>query len=367
MTRAADRNDSIAGAIYGMALGDAWGYPTEFMDHFQIMDERPAPPRLLKVTDDTQMSLYNLRAMRRILAEGIDLGNILQDRELQSRVRRIFADEHLEFAVDPDNNRAPGNTVMGALRAYRSSERITGLEGSSLNESKGCGTVMRAPWLGLLPLERSTVIALAILQSQTTHGHSVATLSSAVTALLARDLFEGNLEPIDGPARNRVVAMLYRLIDLANEVGELQSNLIADGEILNGLWDFRSSLENLIRSLQAVPQEALLNESRDICDWFGQGWVGDEALFCAAGALALYGEESFAGINRLVFSNGDSDSIAAVGGSFLGILGGYDALATQARSRGCSIRGSFENRYEDELARAGAFISGLWADPRAVG
>jgi len=361
MTRAADRNDSIAGAIYGMALGDAWGYPTEFMDHFQILAERPGPPRLLKVTDDTQMSLYNLRAVRRIFAEGIDLTDLLDDRELQNRVRRIFADEHLEFGIDPDNNRAPGNTVMGALRAYRYSERATGLEGSSLNESKGCGTVMRAPWLGLLPLDRSTVIALAILQSQTTHGHSVATLSSAVTALVARDLFKSSLSPIQGPARNRVVAMLYKLIELANEVGELQSNLIADGEILNGLWDFRSSLEDLIRALQSVPNESLLNESRDICDWLGQGWVGDEALFCAAGALAIYGEDSFSGINRLVFSNGDSDSIAAVGGSFLGILGGYETLEAQARSRGCSILGSFEPRYEDELAHAGAFISQLWA------
>ena len=136
------------------------------------------------------MSLYNTWALQRILKlENLD--DLLENGAKQGEVRRIFAEQHLRFEVDPDNGRAPGMTVMTALHHYRRSSQLTGLEGSELNNSKGCGTVMRAPWLGFLDQPRETVAMLSVLQSETTHGHPQAALCSAIAALFVIDIADG--------------------------------------------------------------------------------------------------------------------------------------------------------------------------------
>jgi len=356
-----DRADRIAGAIYGMALGDSWGYPTEFMGHGEILRRKPAPPIPLRVTDDTQMSLYNVEALRRIYSSQLDLSALGTDTGLQNLVRRIFADQHLNFEIDRDNNRAPGNTVMGALSRYRRSSQLTGLEGSSQNNSKGCGTVMRAPWLGMLPVDRQAVINLAILQSETTHGHPVAALASATVAILLKEIFEGTYRPIEADARNRVVAALYRSLEAVTEIQASSSSLVESARFKEGVREFREMIYEVLQGLEETEHDELENPEANICYWFGEGWIGDEALLCAIGALAIYGERSFQGIERLVFSSGDSDSIAAVGGSLLGALNGYSSLASQADSSGHRIIGAFEPRYEHELSEAVRFFSDLQA------
>jgi ADP-ribosylglycohydrolase len=82
------------------------------------------------VSDDTQMSL----AVWRALGESEPVG--------------AFVDEFLAWRVDPDNTRAPGNTCLSALGAIAAG--ASWLEATVLG-SKGCGTVMRAPWIGLTP------------------------------------------------------------------------------------------------------------------------------------------------------------------------------------------------------------------------
>jgi len=354
-----DRADLIAGAIYGMALGDSWGFLTEFMQHPDILATKPLPPRRLQITDDTQMSLYNARALRQILQEEDNLDFLLVDEEQQVRIRKIFADFHLDYEIDPDNNRAPGRTVMSALYNYRRSDQLTGLEGSSSNDSKGCGTIMRSPWFGLLPLDRRIIAALAVLQSETTHGHPQAALSAAVAALMLHDIFEGELSPIDAAPKNRVLAMLYRTLSYATEVEELPTGLVATERFRGGVSDFRETVYELIYSFEHVSNEDLMNPDQDICSWFGEGWTADAALLCSVGAFALHDFQSYEGIRRLVYSNGDSDSIGAIGGSFFGALLGYGVLERQAAEYSVSIRGAFEYRYEQELSDALGFYREL--------
>lgn len=347
-----DRADRIAGAIYGMAFGDSWGYPTEFMSHSAIIGKSPKPPKILRITDDTQMSLYNLRAIQRILESETDLSNLANSVAQQDRIKKIFAEEHLHFSEDPDNNRAPGNTVMGALAIYGKSVRITGREGSSVNSSKGCGTVMRSPWIGLLDLPRETIILLAILQSETTHGHPNATISAAIAALIVREISRTDLHSNSLDSRARVGSMFYSVAALAAEVGNLKSNLVASPRFQVEIDEFRAKTFSLNRSLSSITDSELRDGEMDICSWFGQGWVADEALFCAAAVFAIYGTDSYGGIKRLVYSDGDSDSIAAIGGAFLGALNGFIGLFSQANSRGTDIQGSLEARYRAELSEA---------------
>ncbi|HEY1015210.1 MAG TPA: ADP-ribosylglycohydrolase family protein, partial [Herpetosiphonaceae bacterium] len=58
-----DRRDRIHGSLFGLALGDAWGAPGEFLSVDQILGRwppaGPADPGVggWRVTDDTQMAL----------------------------------------------------------------------------------------------------------------------------------------------------------------------------------------------------------------------------------------------------------------------------------------------------------------------
>ena len=356
---AIEKADRIAGATYGMAFGDSWGFPTEFLGHSDILKLRILPPRPLQVTDDTQMSLYNIRALREIFEAEADLDSLASDTAQQIRVRKLFAEQHLNFEDDEDNNRAPGRTVMSALYVYRRSAKETGLEGSSPNSSKGCGTVMRAPWLGMLPLSRETVIALAILQSETTHGHPQAALSSAIAALVLREVFRGELVLGGETPKDRLNSMLYAALTLSAEVARLDSSLVSSEDFQEGVRDFRETVHQILFELESEREERLIDPTEDICQWFGEGWVADQALLCALGAFALHGEDGYGGIQRLVYSEGDSDSIAAIGGALFGAQLGYIAIEAQATERKVRIRGAFEPRYERELVRAREFLGSL--------
>lgn len=353
-------NDQIRGAIYGMAFGDSWGFLTEFNKHDDILFVEPKPPSLLQITDDTQMSIYNAITLQEIFeCEEDDLSELALDVEKQNRVRKLFAKSHLMFAEDEDNNRAPGVTVMSALYAYRRSAQVTGLEASSENNSKGCGTVMRAPWIGLVPWDRETIALLAILQSETTHGHAQASLSSAVAALFMSDIVTGRLEFPHGNAVSRVMDMLTVVSNLIAEIVQIESNLVKSEPFQNAVLELRDLIYRILKVVVNVSDDELLDPDADICKWFGEGWIAEEALLCGVAAFALYGNSAYDGIRRLVYSNGDSDSIAAVGGSFLGAHAGGKELFDQAKLRKVRILGNFEPRYNMELKLAVGFFSEL--------
>jgi ADP-ribosylglycohydrolase len=309
-----------------MALGDAWGYPTEFQSHATILARKPDIPEDLVITDDTQMSIYNTIALANLVKLGLtDLSNLASDVHLQNLVRREFASSHLLFWEDPMNTRAPGKTCMTALSQYAHTKNpVTGAEGAT-NNSKGCGTVMRSPWLGLLPLGRDTLMALAALQSQTTHGHPMATLSAVVAALTVNDLVyrrgEVNLDPQEpglfSHARTILGDLSYSKSNLIPEMEEVM------GEMELSLRDFEGRWEDFVNA----------GEDVDINLFYGEGWVADEALYNALAATSLYNKRPVDGIRRLVYTNGDSDSIAAIGGAFLGALNGYKALDVDVVSR----------------------------------
>src|SRR5215207_4391624 len=95
--------DKIAGCLFGMALGDALGAETEFLNVKGILERFPPngpqqpegnPSR---VTDDTQMALAVGDAL--IAApRPYTLAGLSQE----------FARTFMDWYNDPENNRAPG-------------------------------------------------------------------------------------------------------------------------------------------------------------------------------------------------------------------------------------------------------------------
>lgn len=116
---AADRKRVATGAMIGLALGDAPGFPTEFNDIPQILAKcgpwrtMELPPRAF-VTDDTQMTLALGHGLRTALESGP-----LSPR----RVVRPVREEYVQWWRSPDNNRAPGNTCLAACERLSHEDR----------------------------------------------------------------------------------------------------------------------------------------------------------------------------------------------------------------------------------------------------
>lgn len=308
------------------------------------------------VTDDTQMSLYALRAIRTKLAfEPETLEDLHLDEQRRNSVRVMFADAFVNFAEDPDNNRAPGLTCMNALAAYKQYRRLARYDGTELTgaegivmESKGCGANMRSGWLGLLPLSEDAIINLSVLQTETTHGHPLALASSVLTALTVRAIISGEIKPHNGEyfewALSKTQELQTRfIVTPVNASGDWNPNY---GKGLVLLSEFLLSKKGVISRFKEAPV------SEDICSFFGQGWVAEEAYLCALMAADYSPIDPLQGVERLVRSNGDSDSIAAIGGQFIGAFEGFSTFPADWETR-------LESRYQDELKGMLGFLIGL--------
>lgn len=346
-----DNTNKIKGAIYGFAYGDSWGKNTEFMRHEDTLKYNQAFPNQAIVTDDTQMSLYALYAiMYEAEFQPEKLKNLQLDKNQRDVVRVLFADSYLEFFHDEDNNRAPGMTCMKALRLYELSQKmehnqpLTGLEGVQPN-SKGCGANMRSGWLGLLPLDEDTLINLSILQSETTHGHQIALSASVLTTLTVKAINEKSI-----PETTHYIDWAIQTVERLANKSETEADKAAGSWTANyhaGLLELKETLENGKKRLGAY---LLSSAYTDICTFFGDGWVAEEAYLCAliaAQDAKTIGAEP--AMWRLTYSGGDSDSLAAIGGMFIGADQGFEAYPAEWQTR-------LETRYADELSDVTNFL-----------
>lgn len=308
-------DEKIKGLVFGSAFGDAWGYVTEFMKYPNIMEQNIEPPQELVISDDTQMSIYNFYAMQEIMEQGYNWNLLPHNIDIQNSIRKTFAEFHIDFYNDKMNNRAPGGTCMSALKKYyETTNKVTGREGALHNNSKGCGTIMRSPWMGAFPIPRETIALLSIIQSQTTHDHPTSWVAAAVAALITHDTLH-NI--------NTDLPYIEKSLKIIDEIAKIDSELIEDSDL--GLIELRKGLLNIQEKFESFTM--FDNGISDVNDFFGQGWIAEETLYNAVGVCDMYGSKRpYYAIKRLVRTNGDSDSVASVGGAFLGAEKGYSML-----------------------------------------
>ena len=168
-----------------------------------------------------------------------------------------------------------------------------------LNDSKGCGGVMRMAPVGLIrygPLGLGASFRLGCRLAAITHGHPSGYLAAGAFAAtiwgiadgqpLAASLKAAMEELVEKPDHEECLSALERAIALAEEGGP--------------------------------PPERV--------ESLGEGWVAEEALAIAVYCALVAGDGFARGVRLAVNHGGDSDSTGAIAGNLLGALLGEEAI-----------------------------------------
>lgn len=310
--------DNYVGCIVGGAIGDALGAPTEFMNLDSIL-EKFGPNGvndyieydngLGEITDDTQMLLFTaeglLRSWHRATRRGI--WGAYSTICYQSYLRWLKTQEDwygdkalLNLQLDGwlinerflYKRRAPGATCLSALRTGN-----PGTIENPINNSKGCGGIMRIAPVGLLFYsDPAKAFKIGSELAAMTHGHPSGYLSAGYFAALIAYINSGN-----------------NLMDSIKETCKLLKTYDQHEETL-------ASVEN------ALELHAMQSPSYKQLETLGGGWVGEEALAISLYCSLCYENNFEKAINLAINHSGDTDSTGALTGNIIGLIQGEKAI-----------------------------------------
>lgn len=308
--------DRARGALLGGAVGDALGWPVEFLRLAQIRERYGADgvtgflaqqgsgmPQ--QVTDDTQMTLFTAEGLLRAVP-GTDPVPALR----LAYLRWLRTQRQERPVADPDGwlaglpflyaVRAPGNSCMSGLaqqaRAYIAPAAL-GDVGLVNPSSKGCGTVMRSAPFGLIGAGPDEAFHTAARAGQLTHGHPTGSLAAGAFAALVDRALNG--------------------VDLR----------IAVQQTITQLEKFPAGAETAAMLMRAVDLSEYPATAEQV-ELIGAGWIAEECLAIAV-YCALYAARTGDTRGALLLSvnhSGDSDSTGAVAGNLIGAAHGLSAL-----------------------------------------
>lgn len=318
-----NKNDKITGCLVGGAIGDALGYAVEFQREPQIFSrygkdgikEYELDNRTGKalVSDDTQMTLFTATGILAQCENGV-LYDIEQSYSDWLTTQYYTFDEAKSIEIHnswlrnvPElySPRAPGNTCLSALeQRVRTSEKINSFIESKINNSKGCGGIMRVAPVGLISgLNIIIADGLAAEAAAITHSHSLGYMPAAVLA-------------------HKINRIVYPVSDMS-----LKEIVLEAKETVSTIFKNELYINTLSKIIDLAVELSENNESDlDNIHRLGEGWVGEEALGIALYCSLRYQNDFSKGIITSVNHNGDSDSTGAVTGNILGALFGYEAI-----------------------------------------
>lgn len=316
-----DKKDKFRGCLIGGAVGDALGYAVEFHSESNIFElygksgisEYALNNGVAVVSDDTQMSMFTATA----LLDGITRGRL---RGIMGKFEDYIALEYggwyltqtVPFPVDKTENyakyswimndtrlfkrRAPGNTCLSAL----ASGRFGTLE-NPINDSKGCGGVMRVAPIGLYfangnysQMPQTDIDLIGAKAAAITHGHELGCIPAAALVHIVNLL-----------AKNEDISVLDAVAD----------SVVVMRKIFEGskhLKDFHQLME------KAGTLARTSDNDLDAIHELGEGWVAEETLAIAAYCAIKYQDDFEKAVCAAVNHGGDSDSTGAVCGNILG-------------------------------------------------
>ena len=317
--------DKIKGSLFGGAVGDALGYPIEFDCEEEIfsfygsngIQEYKLDPKTGKalISDDTQMSLFTangiLLAETRRKLRGIggppsmymsyfykEWYQTQQQSYEQYQSSQKQGKSWLMEVPEMFARRAPGITCLDAVQSGM------GSIDNPVNNSKGCGGIMRVAPLGMRyqMKDMSTLDEEGAKLAALTHGHSLGYMPAAMLVHIISLLVHGER-----------TSLLASVEDAKKEV----KNMFIDDDHIEELID----IVDLAIDLAGNNNDDLTN-----IHLLGEGWVAEETLAIALYCSLRYIDDFSKAITVAVNHNGDSDSTGAITGNIMGALLGYDAI-----------------------------------------
>lgn len=318
--------DRFRGCLCGGAVGDALGYPVEFLEDGEIFrrfgeggitDYVLTPEGVAEVSDDTQMTLFTAGALltastvRRVTGEKtkpyrqylIDAYRDWYRTQEKNDGEPGAGGSWLCSIPELNNSRSPGTTCISVLSGDR-----FGSVRSPLNDRKGCGGLMRVAPIGLFfgsgEGQLPKIDLLAAEAAAITHGHELGYLPAAVLAHIVHLGVYGEAELDEA------------IEDAMETVGDLFPNAVH--------W---KEFQDLIDRAAELADEEM--DDLDAIRELGQGFTADETLAIAVYCALKYENDFERGIIAAVNHSGDSDSTASVTGNILGAFLGVRAIPTK--------------------------------------
>ena len=297
------REDKILGSLISGALGDALGYQIEF--------DRGVKPREVttirkgaKISDDTQMTLFTLTGL--LWHDSIDEEISYSDAIYLSYLDWLDTQEKTNANIKrtswiksiPELNelRAPGNTCLSAL--------LSGKKGTlenPLNNSSGCGAVMRVAPIGLYMDTPEQAARLGEESAVITHGNPLAYYSAYILCYLINILLDENINLED--AIKESISNFYK-----NHFNDDNSKYLI--KLINTAIDL---------SHKKIPDQEAIRI-------LGEGWVSEEALAISIYSSLKHSDNIEEALICAVNHDGDSDSTGAITGNILGTYLGYSNI-----------------------------------------
>jgi ADP-ribosylglycohydrolase len=298
------RADRAYAALYGLAIGDALGMPTQFMSHeevvahFGVIDgfqEAPADHPIAaglpagSITDDTEQALL----LAEVLLDG--RGRIDGD----DLARRLLA--WAERARERGSTDLLGPSSSAALAAL--------VAGGPLDEASRFGATngaaMRIAPVGLIISmdDLDALVDLVVDASQVTHNSGIAIAGAAAVAAAVSAGMSG-----------ASVAEATELAIKAAEAGQRR-----------GDWAPGPSLARRIAwAVELIDVADHERSVRDVVELVGTSLAAQESIPAAFAILALHPDDPWQACLTAASLGGDSDTIAAMTGAIAGACHGMD-------------------------------------------
>ncbi len=312
--------DKYRGCLIGGAVGDALGYAVEFDSAEQIfakygsngITEYELDNGVAVISDDTQMTLFTVSGiligvtrgkMRGIMGPIHTYVDYTYKDWYHTQTERFpitnkRTDSWLVNIPDLFIRRAPGITCLNGIQC-----ETMGTIKQPLNDSKGCGGIMRVAPIGLHRFSRSCDIEHIDMTgarvAALTHGHELGYIPAAALVHIIQRI-----------SRVDEVTILEAVKDMLIVIGKL----FEDAKHIN----YFTTLIN-----QAIELAESDIEDLEAIKKLGEGWVAEETLAIAIYCSLKYKDDFEKAIIASVNHSGDSDSTGAVTGNILGAYIGY--------------------------------------------
>ncbi len=309
------KNNKIRGSLIGGAIGDALGYPIEFKRNIKEKEITNFDGGLGIISDDTQMTLFTANGLlfreTRLAVRGISLlpvntiyESYLDWLDTQNHTNNHKSISWIKNIKELNISRAPGNTCISALKSG-----TKGTIEKPINDSKGCGGVMRIAPVGLYMRDSETAGQLGAEVSALTHGHPLGIIPSYVFSTLIWYLSNTDLSIEDA-----LKISIKQFKEKFNIFNKLDTNYFL--ELINKAIEFSKANMSDIEAIREL----------------GEGWVAEEAFAIAIYSCLKYSNSFKDAVVCAINHDGDSDSTGAIAGNIIGAYVGYDSIPDEYKN-----------------------------------